>query len=321
MISVAKMIVALICGITVSICLCSCEEKFNDTSSSSTSKKTLRQKDMNDILDGSYGEHPRNKFDIFFANSLTPTPLVIYIHGGGFTSGNKDQYPINEKERCLKNGISFATIEYPFISHKPLQEIMKDIARAVQYFKYNAYAFNIDKGKICCFGSSAGAGASLFLAAKPDLADKKNTDPVLRESSRIFAAGLYDTQSTYDFYKWPDILNLPIDQLFIAQAQMGNPLLNIYGKPVYQIKDFEKEEIKIIRKFLDMEKDITLGDPPLYIRSSVAADNNGDILHAQVFSQIIYDTCIETGIEAELYLPEMPSKHIDFSTFLLNKLS
>ena len=32
-----------------------------------------------------YGKHKRNKFDIVLPESDTPTPLVIYIHGGGFT--------------------------------------------------------------------------------------------------------------------------------------------------------------------------------------------------------------------------------------------
>jgi hypothetical protein len=38
-----------------------------------------------------YGENERQVFDIWLADSSTPTPLAIYIHGGGFKSGSKEK--------------------------------------------------------------------------------------------------------------------------------------------------------------------------------------------------------------------------------------
>ena len=40
--------------------------------------------------DVKYGDHKRNSLDIWLANSKEKTPLLIYIHGGGFVGGNKD---------------------------------------------------------------------------------------------------------------------------------------------------------------------------------------------------------------------------------------
>lgn len=34
--------------------------------------------------DVAYGPHERNVLDVWLAESATPTPLVVYIHGGGF---------------------------------------------------------------------------------------------------------------------------------------------------------------------------------------------------------------------------------------------
>src|SRR5262245_58305888 len=39
--------------------------------------------------DVSYGPHERNVLDFYKADSKTPTPLIVYIHGGGFVGGNK----------------------------------------------------------------------------------------------------------------------------------------------------------------------------------------------------------------------------------------
>ena len=45
-----------------------------------------------------YGEHERNVFDIWLADSAKPTPLAIYIHGGGFRAGSKEKLKPNERE-------------------------------------------------------------------------------------------------------------------------------------------------------------------------------------------------------------------------------
>ncbi len=36
-----------------------------------------------------YGPHPRNVLDFFQAKSDKPTPLVFFIHGGGWRNGDK----------------------------------------------------------------------------------------------------------------------------------------------------------------------------------------------------------------------------------------
>ncbi|MGB9606526.1 MAG: hypothetical protein ACPL88_11690, partial [Bryobacteraceae bacterium] len=46
-----------------------------------------------DAADVSYGPHERNVLDLWKAHSAKPTPLVIYIHGGGFRAGDKRTLP------------------------------------------------------------------------------------------------------------------------------------------------------------------------------------------------------------------------------------
>ena len=41
------------------------------------------------FADVAYGAHEKQKFDLWVADSSLPTPLVIYIHGGGFSAGDK----------------------------------------------------------------------------------------------------------------------------------------------------------------------------------------------------------------------------------------
>ena len=50
-----------------------------------------KSKPVPDLAHVKYGEHERNVLDIWFADKNKITPLVIYIHGGGFDYGNKEK--------------------------------------------------------------------------------------------------------------------------------------------------------------------------------------------------------------------------------------
>ena len=54
-------------------------------------KKTNQEKEQRTPTHANvkYGKDERNIFDIWLAESDQPTPLAIYIHGGGFRAGSK----------------------------------------------------------------------------------------------------------------------------------------------------------------------------------------------------------------------------------------
>jgi acetyl esterase len=147
----------------------------------------------------SYGSHERQVLDFYQAKSKTPTPLVIYIHGGGFVGGTKNNMNVTMINECLKAGISCAAIHYRFVDGPlDVSACMHDGARAVQFLRSKAKAWNIDAGRVACFGGSAGAGISMWLGFHEDLADPQSDDPILRQSTRITAIGTLGGQSTYD---------------------------------------------------------------------------------------------------------------------------
>jgi acetyl esterase len=67
-----------------------------------------------------YGPHERNVFDFWQAKSDQPTPLVIFIHGGGFVGGDKNNLNSRSLQQLLDAGISVAAINYRFVQHAPL---------------------------------------------------------------------------------------------------------------------------------------------------------------------------------------------------------
>lgn len=157
-----------------------------------------KNKPAPDVANEKYGDHERNVLDLWKAKSDKPTPLVIFIHGGGFQNGSKEAVPPDLIKGCLDAGLSVASINYRLTNVAPYPAQMQDGARAVQYLRSKATTFNLDPKRFACTGGSAGAGISLWLAFHDDLADAGASDPVLRESTRITCAFGRDAQCSYD---------------------------------------------------------------------------------------------------------------------------
>ena len=137
-----------------------------------------------------YGPAERNVLDFYPAQSEQPAPLAIYIHGGGFVGGNKDIAPALLRTFHAA-GISVAAIHYRFVDGKNVifPAPQHDGARAVQFLRSKAKEWNIDTHRVACFGGSAGAGISMWLAFHDDLANPTSVDLIQRESTRIQAVG------------------------------------------------------------------------------------------------------------------------------------
>lgn len=152
----------------------------------------------------SYGPHRMQRIYFWRAKSDKPTPLLFYIHGGGWTGGDRSVVRSMLKP-ALDAGISVASIEYRTIRDStadglvpPVKGPMFDCARALQFTRSKAKEWNLDKTKVALAGGSAGACTSLWLAFHDDLADPKSDDPIARESTRVTCAAVGGAQTSLD---------------------------------------------------------------------------------------------------------------------------
>jgi hypothetical protein len=271
-----------------------------------------------------YGNHPRNTFDIWLAKSETPTPLVVYIHGGGFIGGDKSKYFDSEDlVRFLDAGVSVATINYRFMTEPPygIKASFNDSKRCLQYIRHHAKKFNIDKTRIACSGGSAGAGTALWLAFSDDMADLQNEDPILRESTRLTCAGAFATQSTYDIFQWEKIIGVPMSDTpgQLQAIAMAFGINNIDGKDLWAQDE--------IRKELDFLSKMDKTDPPIFVfnkHKNGIPTNEDELNHHPLHAKAIKVKAIEVGLEAIVYAPEIgifdPSGK-DLVEFFLEKFS
>ncbi len=148
-----------------------------------------------------YGSRQRQVLDFYPAKSDTPTPVVFYIHGGGWQGGDKKTSP----KAFLDKGISVVAINYRYVKNAvaekvepPVKAPLGDAARALQFVRSKAGEWNLDKERIGATGGSAGACSSLWLAFHDDLADPKSDDPIARESTRLYCAAVNGAQVSLD---------------------------------------------------------------------------------------------------------------------------
>lgn len=252
-----------------------------------------------------YGDQPRNTFDIWLANSENPTPLVIYIHGGGFIGGDKSKYFDSEDlVRFLDAGISVATINYRYMTEAPfgIKASFSDSKRCLQYIRYNAQKYNIDKTRVACSGGSAGAGTALWLAFSDDMANPESEDPVFRESTRLTCAGAFATQSTYDIFQWEKIIGIPMGKT----PQQIQAIATAFGMKNLNANElFQQLEI---RHELDFLSEMDKNDPPVFVfnkhKNGIPATED-ELNHHPLHAKAIKEKADEVGLEAIVYAPEI----------------
>lgn len=275
-----------------------------------------------------YGDAERNVLDIFLPDCDGPTPLVIYIHGGGFTGGDKDSLEGNLVRSLLQACVAHAAINYTLLDVPSEEEgtasavaqggvltSLKDAARALQFLRYHFASLNIDPEQVALYGGSAGAGASLWLGNHDDMADAGNADPVLRESTRVKAVGALATQSTYDLLRWEEILlpvteplapvlggtDVPTIAAFLGQT---NYLLTFLG--VGSVDDIYSEENAAYRANVDLLGLMDAGDAPIYVHNfDTGLGNPLDMfLHHALHALAVKARADEVGLESVAYSEE-----------------
>jgi arylformamidase len=267
--------------------------------------------------DAAYGPHPRNVLDFWKADGAGPRPLLVYIHGGGWLTGDKSQKG-PAIQPFLEQGISVAAINYRLAPEHPLPAPVHDAARAIQFLRLQAAAWNINARRIALTGPSAGACTSMWLLLHDDLADPKAADPVLRESTRVCAAAVAVGQTAIDpkvIEGWlgPNVLQHPMIALAVGEKTIGDALRN-YGRHRHVYAEFSPIN------------HVDAQDPPLFMTCSAELDlpsrDAGHGIHHPVFGVKLKEKSDLVGHECHLVIPgaSQSARYPDAHHFLIAKL-
>jgi len=98
------------------------------------------------------------KLDVYTRYDRKPGPTIVYIHGGGWSSGSKEQYVLWFLP-YLQLGMRLVSVEYRLTSAAPAA--VKDCRCALYWVFQNAEKYGFDRTKIVLTGGSAGGHLAL----------------------------------------------------------------------------------------------------------------------------------------------------------------
>lgn len=261
----------------------------------------------------SYGDHERNVLDFWQAKSDTPTPLFIWIHGGGFRGGDKRSFPAPLRAECLKAGISCAAINYRLSGQAPYPAQMHDSARAVQFLRSKATQWNLDPERFAAGGGSAGSGISQWLGYHEDLADPKSEDPVARQSTRLACVLPINMQSTYDPRE--------IKRIIPGDAYKHPALVPFFGRPEGWDWDTDPVDDKLDALLKDASPitHLSKDDCPIFLLQHAQAATPGNIHHPK-FGEHLKAAADKLGVECIAKLDtdydSMSDAYVDMVKFM-----
>jgi acetyl esterase/lipase len=282
------------------------------------------------LADVPYGPHPKQVLHFWQAKSDKPTPLLFFIHGGGWVAGHRMSTLGLILEEVLASGISVVSIEYRFVTEAlvagvkpPVKWPMEDSARALQFVRSKAAEWNFDKTRIAASGSSAGACTSLWLAFHDDMADPASSDPVARESTRLFCAGVNLAQTTLD----PQQM-----QEWTPNSRYGGHAFGFMADPAdLKTRDQQFPQFLAARAGLlpwieaySPYALVTPDDPPVHLvyRTPPALGQpDKDPTHSANFGVKLQEHCRAIGVECGFYYPGIPDPvHPTIQSYLISRL-
>ncbi len=276
----------------------------------------VQAEDTKQLENVPYGEHPRQVLDFYQAQSATPTPVVFYIHGGGWRGGDKKTDP----KAFLDNGISVVAINYRYVTNAveekvepPVRAPLEDAARALQFVRSKASEWNIDKEKIGATGGSAGACSSLWLAFKDDMAKPDSEDPIARESTRLFCAAVNGAQ-----------VSLDPKELREWMPNYG------YGAHAFGLSGFQalienrESVLPWIKEYSPIEH-VSKDDPPIGLfyggEVPVVGGSPKDPTHSGIMGVKLAERLKEVGVDVVLVTPGVTdSEYKDSTEYLIDHL-
>jgi acetyl esterase/lipase len=162
------------------------------------------------------------KLDIYMPASVKDAPLLVYIHGGAWRRGSKDELPT---EAFIENGFAVASVEFRMSSVAMFPAQIHDIKAALRYLRGNASEYGFDASKIGIYGTSSGGHlVSMVAVSNGDAMMEGSLGNYLNESS--------DVQAVVSYYGASNLTSI-LDQSTPHGLRVRGPALDLLigGQP------------------------------------------------------------------------------------------
>ncbi len=138
-----------------------------------------------------YAPGERHALDIYRPGEQEGLPVVVFVYGGGWKSGDKAQYRF-VAAALAQRGYVTVVPDYRVFPAARFPAFVEDAAAAVAWTRANIGAHGGDPGRIFLMGHSAGAHIALLLTLDKRYLAAQGLDPDTAITGTIGLAGPYD---------------------------------------------------------------------------------------------------------------------------------
>jgi acetyl esterase/lipase len=167
-----------------------------------------------------YGDHERQKLDLFVPKGDGPFPLVLWVHGGGWSAGSKDSNPLM---LMLAKGYAVASTNYRLSQHAPFPAQINDCKAAVRYLRANAAKYKLDPDRFGVAGASAGGHLVALLGTAGNVKELEGDGGNAKVSSKV--------QCVVDVFGPTDLIKLA------GATDAENPITKLMGGKMSEKKE------------------------------------------------------------------------------------
>ena len=215
------------------------------------------------------------KMDIYYPKAVnTFLPAVVYVHGGGWTSGDKSTGAGSRTiPELLSRGYLVASINYRLAPQYKIQSQIEDIKCAIRFLRAKASDYGIDKEHIGAIGGSAGGHLVSLLGTSDVSAELEGSGGYHDQSSRV--------QAVVDLFG-------PADLVTMFQNYSAAQLKILFGT--------NSPYSDVVRKVSPVNY-ITADDPPFLI-----LHGDKDAVVPPIQSEILYRKLTDAKVPATLVI-------------------
>ena len=142
--------------------------------------------------DLAYAPGPRHDLDVYVPRNPAPhRPVVVFIYGGGWDTGEKSQYRF-VGSALASHGYLVIIPNYRIYPEAHYPDFLQDSAQAVRWAKDQAAGYGADPNQLFLMGHSAGAYNAAMLTLDPRWLGAVGLDPTRDIKGFVGLAGPYD---------------------------------------------------------------------------------------------------------------------------------
>lgn len=233
--------------------------------------------------------------DLYIPDGMTErTPLIIWIHGGGWLGGDKALNQNGHQLRYARRGYAVASINYRLSGEAIFPAQIHDSKAAIRWLRANASTYNLDPARFGVWGSSAGGHLAALVGTSAENADLEgNIGGNTNRSSRV--------QAVADWYGPTNFLLM--DTQLKSQPGCGSGNHDDADSAESRLVGCPIQSCPAAVQRANPMTYLTADDPPFFIQHGTA-----DCTVPTGQSQIFFDLLTGAGHDAS-YVPIVSAGH------------